>query len=142
MANVQSFHIQNKTPIASHGHGGNEKVMRFQVTMPVTAAADTIEFGYLPDYAVITGAEIISTGAALLDVGVTGDGDGIFDGITLVANVPQRTLLSTVMGQNLGMGPIAVTGVCNGDGVASTLNLIIRYVVEEPGVAYPFVAAV
>lgn len=142
MANIQSFAISNKTPIASHGEGNDEKVMRFQVTVPITANADTIEFGYLPDYAVITGAEIIATSVVVLDVGVTGDGDGIFDGITLAANVPQRTALSTVMGKNLGMGPVAVTGLCNGAGTAGTLNLILRFVVEEPGVAYPFVAAV
>lgn len=142
MANIQGFAITNKTPIASHGEGNDEKVMRFQVTLPVTANADTIEFGYLPDYAVITGAEIICTATAALDVGVTGDGDGIFDGITLAANVPQRTALSTVMGKNLGMGPVAVTGLCTGAGTAGVLNLILRFVVEEPGVAYPFVAAV
>lgn len=140
MANVQSFQIQNKTPIASHGMGGDEKVMRFQVAMPVTAAADTIEFGYLPDYAVITGAEIVSTATAALDVGTAIDPDGIFDGITLAANVPQRTVLSTLMGKNLGLGPVKVTGVATGAGTAGTLNLFVRYVVEDAGVAYPFVA--
>lgn len=143
MANIQSFQVANDTPIASHGDGGTEKVARFQVTMPITANADTIEFGFLPDYAVITGAEIISTGTAVLDVGITGDGDGLFDGITLAANVPQRTALSTLMGKNVGMGPVAVTGLCNGAGTAGTLNLIVRYIVEDyPGVAYPYVAAV
>ena len=142
MANVQSYQIANDTPIASHGMGGDEKVMRFQVAMPVTANADTIEFGYLPDYAVITGAEIISTGTAALDVGVTGDGDGIFDGITLAANVPQRTALSTLMGKNLGLGPTKVIGTANGAGTAGTLSLMVRYVVEDAGVAYPYVAAV
>lgn len=142
MANVQGDAIRFNYPIASHGHGGDEKVARFQVTMPVTANTDTIQFGYLPDYAVITGAEIITTATAVLDVGVTGDGDGIFDGITLAANVPQRTALSTLMGKNLGLGPVAVTGLCNGAGTAGTLNLIVRYIVEEPGVAHSFVAAV
>ena len=66
------------------------------MTLPVTANADTVEFGYLPDYAVITGAEIISSSAALLDVGITGDGDGIFDGITLVANVPRSMTPSSI----------------------------------------------
>ena len=142
MANVQSFQIQNNTPIASHGEGNDEKVMRFQVTTPVTADADTVEFGYLPDYAVITGAEIVSTATAVIDVGITGDRDGIFDGVTLAANVPQRTALSTLIGKNVGMGPVAVVGDFKGAGTAGTLNLFIRYVVEEPGVAYPFVAAV
>lgn len=142
MANVQGDAVLYDYPIASHGHGGNEKVARFQVAMPITANADTIEFGFLPDYAVITGAEIVTTATAVLDVGVTGDEDGIFDGITLAANVPQRTALSTVMGKNLGMGPVAVTGLCNGAGTAGTLNLIIRYIVEEPGVAHSYVAAV
>lgn len=142
MANIQSFQVQNDTPIASHGHGGNEKVMRFQVTLPATAASDTIEFGYLPDYAVVTGAEIVTTGTAALDVGITGDGDGLFDGVTLAADVPQRTALSTLIGKNVGQGPVAVIGTATGVGTAGTLNLIVRYVVEEPGEAYPFVAAV
>lgn len=141
MANVQSFQIQNKTPIASHGMGGDEKVMRFQVAMPVTAAADTVEFGYLPDYAVITGAEIITTATAALDVGTVADPDGVFDGITLAANVPQRTTLSTLMGKNLGLGPTKITGTVNGAGTAGTLHLFIRYVVEDQGVAYGYVAA-
>lgn len=142
MANVQGFAVQNDTPISSHGHGGNEKVMRFQVTLPITANADTIEFGYLPDYAVVTGAEVISTGTFAGDIGITGDGDGLFDGITLAANVPQRTALSTLMGKNVGLGPVAVIGTATGAGTAGTMNLIVRYVVEEPGVGHPFVAAV
>ena len=52
MANIQSFSIINETPIASHGMGADIKVARFQVTLPVTATNDTIEFGYLPQYAV------------------------------------------------------------------------------------------
>lgn len=142
MANIQGFSVAQKTPIASHGEGNDEKVMRFQVTLPITANADTIEFGYLPDYAVVTGAEVIHTAVFVGDIGITGDGDGLFDGITLAANVPQRTALSTIMGKNVGMGPVAVTGLCTGAGTAGTMNLIVRYVVEEPGVAYPFVAAV
>lgn len=142
MANIQSFQVQNETPIASHGMGGNEKVMRFQVTLPVTAADDTIEFGFLPDYAVVTGAEVITTATFTGDIGITGDGDGLFDGITLAANVPQRTALSTLMGKNVGLGPVAVIGTATGAGTAGTMNLFVRYVVEEPGEAYPYVAAV
>lgn len=142
MATVQSFQVQNDTPVASHGMGGDVKVARFQVTMPITANLDTIQFGYLPQYAVPVGARIISTGTALLDVGITGDGDGFFDGITLVANVPQNTALSTLLGKNVGATPVAVTGLCNGAGTAGTLNLFIEYIVEDAGVAYPYVAAV
>lgn len=142
MANIQSFQVQNDTPVASHGLGSDVKVARFQVAMPVTANADTIQFGMLPHYAVPVDATIVSTGTASVDVGITGDGDGFFDGITLVANVPQRTALSTLLGKNVGLGGVAVTGLCNGAGTAGTLNLIIHYVVEDAGVAYPFVAAV
>lgn len=142
MANVQSFQVQNDTPVASHGMGSDVKVARFQVTMPITANLDTIEFGRLPDYAVPIGARIMSTGTASVDVGITGDGDGFFDGITLAANVPQQTALSTLLGKNVGLGGVAVTGLCNGAGTAGTLNLFIEYVVEDAGVAYPFVAAV
>lgn len=142
MANVQGFSVQQDTPIPSHGYGSNEKVARFQVTMPATAASDTVEFGFLPDYAVITGAEVITTATFVGDIGITGDGDGLFAGITLAANVPQRTALCTLMGKNCGEGPVAVIGTATGIGTAGTLNLFVRYIVEEPGVAYPFVAAV
>lgn len=142
MANIQSFQVAQNTPVASHGMGGDVKVMHFVVTMPVTANADTIEFGRLPDYAVPIGARIIHTATASVDVGITGDGDGFFDGITLAANVPQQTALSTLLGKNVGLGGVAVTGVCNGAGTAGTLHLFIEYIVEDAGVAYSYIAAV
>ena len=143
MANIQSFQVQNDTPIASHGMGADVKVARFQVTLPVTANADTIEFGYLPQYAVPVEA-ILHSGAGTFvgDVGITGDGDGLFDGVTTVANTTLRATLSTIMGKNVGASPVAVTGLATGAGTAGTLNLIVMYVVEDQGVAYPYVAAV
>jgi len=141
MANFQSYQIQMNTPRASHGMGGNEKVEKFEVVVPITASTDTIEFGYLPANAVITGAEIISSATASLDVGVPGDADGIFDGITLAANVPQRTVLSTLLGKNLGEEEVKVSGVCNGAGTAGRIILILRYIVEEQGVAYSYTPA-
>lgn len=142
MANVQSFQVQNDTPIASHGMGSDVKVARFQVAMPATAATDTVEFGFLPDYAVPI--EVIATTTATFvgDIGITGDGDGFFDGVTWAANVPQRTALSTLIGKNVGLGGAAVVGTATGTGTAGTFNLIVLYVVEDSGVAYPFVAAV
>ena len=142
MANVESFQVQNETPVASHGMGSDVKVARFQVAMPITANADTIEFGYLPQYAVPVDATLLSTGTFTGDVGITGDGDGLFDGVTLTANVPLRTALSTLLGKNVGANPVAVTGLATGAGTAGTMNLIVHYVVEDAGVAYPYVAAV
>ena len=142
MANIQSFQVQNDTPVASHGMGSDVKVARFQVTMPVTANADTIQFGTLPQYAVPIDATLHTTGTFSGDVGITGDGDGLFDGVTLVANVPLRTALSTLIGKNVGSTPVAVVGTATGAGTAGTLNLIVHYVVEDQGVAYPYVAAV
>ena len=142
MANIQSFQVQEDTPIASHGMGGDVKVARFQVTMPVTANADTIEFGRLPDYAVPIEAILHTTATFTGDVGITGEGDGLFDGVTLSSNVPLRTALSTLIGKNVGLGGAAVIGTATGAGTAGTLNLLVFYIVEDQGVAYPYVAAV
>ena len=142
MANVQSFQIQNETPNASHGMGGDVKVARFQVTLPATAAADTIEFGYLPRYAVPVEA-ILHSGAGTFvgDVGVPTDPDGLFDGVTTVANTMLRATLATSIGKNVGSEAVKVTGTATGAGTAGILNLIVFYIVEDAGVAYPFVAA-
>lgn len=142
MANTNSFQVTNDTPVASHGAGSDVKVARFQVALPITANADTIAFGRLPDYAVPIEALVTHTAVFVGDIGITGDGDGFFDGITTVANVPQRTALSTLLGKNVGLGGVAVTGLATGAGTAGTMNLVIHYVVEDQGVAYPFVAAV
>lgn len=142
MANVESFQAQNETPVASHGMGSDIKCARFQVTMPITANADTIEFGFLPQYAVPVELILHSTGTFTGDIGITGDGDGFFDGVTLTANVPLRSALSTLIGKNVGANPVAVTGLATGAGTAGTLNLIVMYVCEDQGVAYPYVAAV
>ena len=142
MANIQSFSIINETPIASHGMGADIKVARFQVTLPVTATNDTIEFGYLPQYAVPISA-ILHSGAGTFvgDVGVPTDPDGLFDGVTTVAQTSLRNTLSTLVGKNVGAVPVKVTGIATGAGTAGILNLIVEYVVEDAGVAYPFVAA-
>ncbi len=142
MANVQSFQIQQNTPIASHGMGSDVKVARFQVNLPITATNDTIEFGYLPQYAVPINA-ILHSGAGTFvgDVGVPTDTDGLFDGVTTVANTMLRATLATSIGKNVGPTPVKVTGIATGAGTSGILNLIIEYVVEDQGVAYPFVAA-
>lgn len=142
MANVRSFQSTQDTPVPSHGLGSGVTCAHFVVTMPITANLDTITFGYLPANAVVSAARVISSGTALLDIGITGDGDGIFDGITLVANVPQSTALSTIMGKNVGASPVAVTGLCNGAGTAGELHLFVDFLVEDPGVAYKYTAAV
>lgn len=143
MANVQSFQVAQKTPLASHGDGGDTKVAHFVVTMPITANLDTVEFGRLPDYAVPVSAVALCTAAhANIDIGITGDGDGFFDGVALVANVPLRTALTTLLGKNVGLGGAAVTGLSNGAGAAGTLHLFIEYIIEDAGVAYKYIAAV
>lgn len=142
MANAQSYQVQNETPIASHGLGDAVHCARFQVTLPITAAADTIEFGFLPAYAVPVEAILKHTAVFVGDIGITGDGDGFFDGVTTVANVPLRTALSTLMGKNVGDAPVAVTGVSTDAGTAGTMHLMVFYKLEDFGVAYPYVAAV
>lgn len=143
MANVESFQVQNDTPIPSHGLGSAVYCAHFVVTMPITANLDTVEFGFLPAYAVPVGVLAIQNAAhANIDIGITGDGDGFFDGVALVANVPLRSALSTLIGKNVGPAPVAVTGLSNGVGAAGELHLFIDFVVEDYGVAYKLTAAV
>lgn len=142
MANVNSFQVTNDTPVPSHGYGSNVKTAHFVVTLPITANLDTIAFGRLPSYAVPVDARLVCSSVVVADIGITGDGDGFFDGITTVANVPQRTALSTLLGENVGVNGVAVTGLCNGAGTAGTLHLFIDYLVEDAGVAYSYIAAV
>lgn len=138
MANIQSFQIAQDTPVASHGMGSDLKVARFQVTLPVTATNDTIEFGYLPQYAVIVDASMHSgAGTFAGDVGIPADPDGIFDGVTTVANTILRASLATLIGKNVGATPVKVSGIATGAGTAGVLNLVVKYVVEDFGVAYP-----
>lgn len=143
MANVQSFQIANDTPIPSHGLGSSVYTAHFVVTMPITANLDTVQFGYLPANAVPVDARAIQNAAhANIDIGITGDGDGFFDGVALVANVPLRSALSTLIGKNVGPNPVAVTGLSNGVGAAGELHLFIDFIVEDQGVAYKYTAAV
>lgn len=143
MANIRSYQMQLDTPVASHGLGSAVHTAHFVVQMPITAAADTVEFGYLPQYAVPIDARMIQNAAhANLDVGITGDGDGLFDGVALVANTALRASLATILGKNVGPTPVAVTGLSQGVGAAGELHLFIDYVVEDYGVAYKLTPAV
>lgn len=138
MANIQSFQIAQDSPVASHGMGSDIKVARFQVTLPVTATNDTIEFGYLPQYAVMIGARLHSgAGTFTGDIGIPSDPDGYFDGVTTVANTVLSASLATLFGKNVGAVPVKVSGIATGAGTAGILNLVIEYVVEDFGVAYP-----
>jgi hypothetical protein len=143
MGNTNSFQVTNETPIASHGLGVAVHCAHFVVTMPITANLDTVAFGFLPAFAVPVNAMAIQNAAhANIDIGITGDGDGFFDGVALVANVPLRSALSTLIGKNVGAAPVAVTGLSNGTGAAGELHLFIDYVIEDTGVAYKYTAAV
>jgi hypothetical protein len=142
MVLYKSFDVQQDSPIASHGLGRSVYCARFQVTLPITANADTIDFGRLPDYAVPVNARAISTGTFVGNIGITGAAAGFFSAVTLAANVPQATALSTLLGKNVGLGGAAVTGLVTGAGTAGTLNLFIDYVLEDVGSAYAYVAAV
>lgn len=137
MANIQSYSIANDVPVASHGMGSDLKVARYQVTLPITATNDTIEFGYLPQYAVIVDATLHSgAGTFVGDIGIPADADGIFDGVTTVANTVLRASLATLIGKNVGATPVKVSGIATGAGTAGVLNLFVKYVVEDFGVAY------
>lgn len=143
MANVTSYQMQLDTPVASHGLGSSTYTAHFVVQMPITANLDTVQFGFLPQYAVPVDVRMIHSAAhASIDIGITGRADGFFDNQALVANTAVRAGLSTLIGKNVGPTQVAVTGLSNGVGAAGELHLFVDYIVEDQGVAYKYTAAV
>lgn len=144
MANFQSKQIQDKMPIPSHGLASYVNVQHFQVILGVAGAnADTIEFGYLPDYAVPIDVVCKSTAAvAGVDIGYAVDTDGLVDGLALTANIPARsTAAAPLVFQNVGVGKRKVVGVFTGVAAVGTLDVAVSYVVEDQGIGYPYVAS-
>jgi hypothetical protein len=143
MANFQSRQIIDNMPVQSHGLASNVKAATFVVDIGVaTAASDTVEFGYLPDYAFPIDAMAYSTGAVAtgLDVGYTDDTDGLIDGLVLTANIPARsTAAATKLFKNVGVGQKKVVGVFQGIAGTGTLTVTIFYVVLDQGTGYPYI---
>ena len=146
MANFNSVQVTNNMPVPSHGIGSDTKCQHFQVVLTGAAgAADTINFGDLPSYAVPVEVLIRSTGAAVgLTVGIPADADGFFAAAAVTANVPLRSVTGSLLGRNIGRGAKRVLGTVGTSYAAGTIDLFVFYVVEDVGVAdvgYPNIAA-
>lgn len=143
MATFQSQQVTNKMPIPSHGPASSVKAAHFQIALGATAAADVIQLGYLPDYAVPINVTVHHTAAMTgLAVGTVADPDGLMANAAVVANVPLRTASAPELFKNTGLGARLVTATVGGTGgSAGTLNVCVEYLVEDQGVGYPFTAA-
>lgn len=144
MATFKSLQVTNKMPIPSHGDASSAKCQHFQIVLGATAAADVIELGYLPDYAVPVELIVHHTAAITgLSVGTAADPDGLMPNTAVVANTPLRATGACVeLYKNLGLGGRLITATVGGTGgSAGTLNVCIFYVCEDAGVGYPLTAA-
>lgn len=143
MATYRSLQVTNKMPIPAHGYASSLKAQHFQIVLGATAAADVIELGYLPDYAVPVNVTVHHTAAITgLTVGTAADPDGLMANAAVVANVPLRTANGVELFKNLGLGGRLITATVGGTGgSAGTLNVLVEYVIEDAGVGYPSTAA-
>lgn len=143
MATFRSQQVTNKMPIHSHGDGSSIKSAHFQIELGAAAAADVIELGYLPDYAVPIEVTVHHTAAITgLSVGTVASPAGLMANAAVAANVPLRTASAPQLFKNTGLGRRLVTATVGGTGgSAGTLNVCVQYLVEDQGVGYPFSAA-
>ncbi len=141
MATFQSRQVADKMPIPSHGYGSSTKTAHFQIALGVTTAADIIELGFLPDYAVPVEVIVHSTAAISISVGTVAAPAGLMANAAVAANVPLRSALATELFKNVGLGQRAVRATVGTGGTAGVLNVCVMYVVEDTGVGYPFTAA-
>lgn len=143
MPTFNSQQVTSKMPIPSSGIASSVKAAHFQIALGATAAADVINLGFLPDYAVPIGVVVHHTAAiALITVGTTAAPAGLLASTAVVANTPLRGPVSTELFKNVGIGARLVTAtIGTGGGSAGTLNVLVEYLVEDSGVGYPFTAA-
>lgn len=143
MATYQSQQVTNKMPIPSHGMASSLKAAHFQIALGATSAADVIQLGYLPDYAVPTRVTVHHTAAiALMTVGTAAAPAGLMASTAVVANTPLTQAVQTELFKNVGLGQRLVQMVIGaGGGSAGTLNVLVEYLVEDAGVGYPITAA-
>jgi hypothetical protein len=143
MATYNSLQVTNKMPVASHGTASSLKGEHFQIALGATSAADVINLGYLPDYAVPVKVTVFHTAAiALITVGTVAAPAGYIASTAVVANTPLTNTVGTELFKNVGLGQRLVTAtIGTGGGSAGTLNVFVEYLVEDPGAAYPFTAA-
>ena len=143
MATFNSQQVTDKMPIPSHGYASSTKCQHFSMLLGATAAADIINLGDLPDYAVPVEVIVHATAAiTALTVGTVAAPAGLMASAAVAANVPLRTALATDLFKNYGLGKRRVTATVGGTGgSAGTLNVAVFYLAEDRGVGYPFVAA-
>ncbi len=143
MATFNSQQVTNQMPIPSHGPASSLKAAHFNIVLGATAAADVINLGYLPDYAVPTRVTVHHTAAiALITVGTVASAAGLMASTAVVANTPLTQAVQTELFKNVGLGQRLVTAtIGTGGGSAGTLNVLVEYLCEDQGVGYPFAAA-
>lgn len=143
MATFQSLQVANQMPVPSHGNASSTKTAHFQIALGATAAADVIQLGYLPDYAVPVEVIVHHTAAiTALTVGTTAAPAGLMASAAVAANTPLRTASAPELFKNVGLNQRLVTATVGGTGgSAGTLNVAVQYVIEDQGVGYPFTAA-
>ena len=144
MPTFSSKQVTDQMPIPSHGTASSLKAAHFQIVLGATAAADVINLGYLPDYAVPTRVTVHHTAAiTLITVGTTAAAAGLLASTAVVANTPLTGgIVATELFKNVGLGQRLITATVGvGGGSAGTLNVLVEYLVEDQGVGYPFVAA-
>jgi len=143
MATFQSRQIADQMPIPSHGTASSLKAAHFQIALGATAAADVIQLGYLPDYAVPIAVRVHHTAAiTAITVGTTAAAAGLVASSAIVANTPLTNAVGTELFKNVGLGQRLITATVGGTGgSAGTLNVCVEYLVEDAGVGYPLTAA-
>ena len=142
MATFNSQQVTDKMPIPSHGYASSTKCQHFSMLLGATAAADIINLGDLPDYAVPVEIIVHSTVAITLSVGTTATPAGLMASAAAAANVPLRSALATELFKNYGLGTRRVTATVGGAGAAAgVLNVAVFYLVEDQGVGYPYAAS-
>lgn len=143
MPTFNSQQFTSKMPIPSSGIASSVKSAHFMIVLGATAAADVINLGYLPDYAVPITIRLHHTAAiTAITVGTVAAPAGLFASTALVANTPTANAVATELFKNVGVGLRLVTATIGGTGgTAGTLNVCVEYLVEDQGVGYPFTAA-
>jgi len=146
MATYKSQQVTDEMPIASHGLP-NTHTARFSVTLgAAVTTADVIQFGYVPTYARIVDATLVTTdmdtGATLtFNVGDAGDVDRLFAVASGQAAAVTRMSVVTGFGYRYDtLGGTLITGAVAANptgGTAGTITLFLSYVVEDDGVGYP-----
>ncbi len=146
MATYKSPQVTAEMPIQSHGLA-NTHTVRFPVTLgAAVTTADVIQFGYVPTYARIVDATLVTTdmdsGATLtFNVGDAGDVDRLFAVTSGQTAAVTRMSVVTGFGYRYDtLGGTLITGAVAANptgGSAGTITLFLTYVVEDDGEAYP-----